>query len=351
MTEDPFTAALHADEHLIELPDVAPPIRPSTTFDRTGDDVYRRHSHDTVRRLEAVLGALEGGHAVVYPSGMGAVAGLLRYLRPSQISLPVERYHGVTDFVHAEAAAGSWSVAPDGALSAGDVLWVETPSNPSLLVTDIEAVARSAHRSGSILAVDATFATPILQRTLALGADYVMHSTTKFVGGHSDAMGGVIVTNNADDADALRLARSRDGLVPGTLDTWLTLRGVRTLPLRVQRQSASALEVAEFLDGRVPTVLYPGLPAHPGHEIASRQMSAFGGVVSIDLGEATPAGRFVAALQVFRDATSLGGVESLAEHRLLSDPDAPPGLVRLSIGLEEPAVLTRDLEQALSRTS
>jgi cystathionine gamma-synthase len=348
MPEDPHTKALHADAHLAELPDVAPPIRPSTTFDKGGRDTYRRDSHETVRRLEAVLGALEGGEAVVYPSGMGSVAALLRHLRPGRIYLPPERYHGVYDFVHTEAGRGSWRVTAAEDLGDGDLWWVETPSNPSCLITDVADVVARARDQGALVAVDATFATPVLQDTLGLGADFVMHAATKFIAGHSDAMGGVIATRDAVVAAELRLARSRDGLVPGSLETWLTLRGVRTLPLRVARQSATALEVARRLESLVPGVHYPGLESDPGHAAAVRQMRAFGAVVSFDVADELRAAGIVDRLSVFRNATSLGGVESLAEHRRASDPHAPPGLVRLSVGLEEPAVLIADLEAALS---
>lgn len=347
MTDTPFSAALHADDEFAESPDVAPPIRPATTFDRRGDHIYRRNSHETVQRLEAVLGALEGGHAVVYPSGMGSVAALLRYLRPARIALPDECYHGVRALVSEEARLGTWEVVEPDGLEAGDVRWLETPSNPTCRITDIAAVSAESAARGVAVIVDATFATPVLQDTLGLGANFAMHSTTKFIGGHSDAMGGVVVTGNEQVATSLRARRTRDGLVPGALETWLTLRGVRTLPLRIARQSKTAAVIASFLEGRVPAVHYPGLESDPGHEVAVRQMKAFGGVLSIDLREAEAAAQFVGRLSVFRDATSLGGVESLAEHRLLSDAHAPPGLVRLSIGLEEPDVLIGDLEAAL----
>ena len=348
MVDDPFTVALHADADLSELGDVAPPIRPSTTFNEGGDDKYRRHSHETVRRLEAVLGALDAGHAVMYPSGMGAVFALLRFLRPKRIFLPEERYPGVYDLVTSEAARGTWEVVADTAdLAEDDVWWVETPSNPSCLITDVAAVSETAHSQGALVVVDATFATPVLQDTLALGADYVMHSTTKFIAGHSDAMGGVIVVQDLETASDLRLARSRDGLVPGSLETWLTLRGVRTMPLRVYRQSASALRVAKYLQPRVPVTHYPGLAEDSGHVVAAAQMRAFGGVVSFELAGERQAREAVASLRLFRNATSLGGVESLAEHRLSSDAHAPPGLIRLSIGLEDPEALIRDLDSVL----
>jgi cystathionine gamma-synthase len=352
MPDTPHTAALHADGPLAELPDVAPPLRPATTFDRVGGgDTYRRAGHETVRRLEAVLGSLEGGHAVVYPSGMGAVDSLLRHVHPRRVALPEERYHGVYDLVHHEAERGRWSVVAPEVLEEGDIWWLETPSNPTCRITDIAAVAAEARERGVIVAVDATFATPVLQATLALGAHYAMHSTTKFIGGHSDAMGGVIVTADESTAADLREARTRHGLVPGAMETWLTLRGVRTLPLRVARQSASALAVAEHLVGRVAAVHYPGLRSDPGHAVASRQMSAFGGVLAFDVETAEAAAAIVRSFAVFRRATSLGGVESLAEHRLDSDPDAGPGIIRLSIGLEEPEVLTADLDRALAASS
>jgi cystathionine gamma-synthase len=174
-----------------------------------------------------------------------------------------------------------------------------------------------------------------------------MHATTKFIAGHSDAMGGVASTKDPAIAAELRGARKTDGAVPGTLETWLTLRGVRTLPLRVHRQSESALAVAQFLDGRVERVWYPGLPEDPGHDVALRQMDGFGGILSFEVADAAAAETVVEGLTVFTNATSLGGVESLVEHRLRSDPNAPPGLIRLSIGLEAPQALIEDLRRAV----
>jgi cystathionine gamma-synthase len=199
-----------------------------------------------------------------------------------------------------------------------------------------------------ITVVDATFATPILQSSLELGADFVVHSTTKAISGHSDAMGGVAITTNEAVAGDLAEARAREGYVPGSLETWLTLRGTRTLPLRVTHQSATAAAVARFLETRLDVVHYPGLESHPGHHIAARQMAAFGAMVSFELANREAAAAVVSRLRVFTVATSLGGVESLAEHRVVSDPTAPPGLIRLSIGLEAPSDLVADLEQALS---
>ena len=347
---DPATRALHADRSFAELPDVAPPIRPSTTFDReAGTAVYRRGDSDVAARLEAVIGDLEGGYAVAYPSGMAAMASVMRGLRPARVALPDDVYHGTRDFIAAEASHGAWDLVPEADLGEGDVQIIETPSNPKCLVVDIEAVASHAHDRGVILVVDSTFATPILQRPLAFGADVVVHSTTKFIAGHSDALGGVAVTPGAEAANVLRAARVRDGMIPGALETWLTLRGVRTLALRVERQSASALRIARFLveSAAVTRVWYPGLHGHPGHEVALRQMKMFGGVLSFEMNSAGAAASVVRSLRLFRRATSLGGVESLCEHRLDADPDAPPGLIRLSVGLEGVDDLVADLGAAL----
>lgn len=345
---DHWTAALHADDPLAELPDISPALRPSTTFQKSlGGRIYRRDGDETSDRLEAVLGALEGGHSTVFPSGMAAVAAILRWVRPQRVALPEDIYHGIAMLVERGVAAGDWNITDPEMLEAGDLWWVETPSNPKCLITDLTAIARAAAPRGVVTAVDATFATPVLQETLSFGVDFSMHATTKFIGGHSDAMGGVVSTRDESIATALRRARHDDGSVPGALETWLTLRGVRTLPLRIQRQSATALEVARFLAGKVPTVWYPGLRSHPGHEVAARQMSAFGGILSFEVESAATAATVVSRLSVFRNATSLGGVESLVEHRLDSDPSAPPGLIRLSVGLEDPAALIADLENAV----
>lgn len=321
----------------------------ATTYDRAAqhDLVYRRSEHPTTERLEAVLGALEGGDAVVYPSGMAAVLAVLRHLRPRRIALPRDVYHGTRKLVGSEAATGALSVTAPADLESGDVWWVETPSNPRCEITDIAAVARAAAERGVVVVVDSTFATPILQQPLALGAGLVLHSTTKFISGHSDAMGGVLVSGDGATADALRYRRMEDGATPGSLDVWLTLRGVRTLPLRVERQSQSAAEIAAWLAPRVPVVWHPSLPDHPGHAIAARQMRDFGGVLSFEVEGGEKAQSIVNRLRLFRTATSLGGVESLAEWRRSVNPAAPEGLIRLSVGLEAPVDLIADLGQAL----
>ncbi len=349
MEHDFFTAALHADDDIAELPDVAPALRPSTTFEYGTDGrIYRRAGDETTERLEAVLGALEGGHSVAYPSGMAAVAAVLRHVRPNRIALPDDVYHGVRDFVKLGVERGSWRVSGSADLESGDVRWLETPSNPKCLITDLAAAAREARERGVVTVADATFATPVLQQTLAFGVDFSVHATTKFIAGHSDAMGGVVSTLRSEIADGLRAARMIDGAIPGTLEAWLTLRGLRTLPLRVSRQSQTALAIAQFLDERVPTVWYPGLESHPGHDLAKRQMSAFGGVLAFEVADGERATQVLSKLRVFTDATSLGGVESLADYRLRSDPGAPPGLIRLSVGLESAEALIDDLDRALA---
>lgn len=342
------TRAVHADKVIDGGGDVAAPISVSTTYREGGERRYRRSSHATTERLEAVLGSLEGGTAVCYSSGMAAVAGVLDVVRPAQISLPSDVYHGVRQLVMARCDTGDLSVCLPEDLGEGDVWWIESPSNPKCLVSDLEAIAREAARRGVITVCDSTFATPVLDQPLRHGIDVVMHSTTKAIAGHSDALGGALVARSVTMADDLASMRSLTGAVPGALDVWLTLRGVRTLGLRVMRASSSAFEIAHWFDGRGLQTWYPGLAEHPGHDVAARQMKAFGSMLSIDLGSATVAGRFVAALDVFTNATSLGGVESLAEHRIVSDPTMDPGLVRLSIGIEDVEDLIADLDQALS---
>lgn len=345
---DPFTAALHADSKLRELPDVAPPIRPSTTFiDGTGRR-YRRASHETTERFESVVGALEGGHAVAYASGMAAVAAVVDRTRPARVHVP-EVYHGVRMLFESRQRAGHLELVDRDALGEGDLEWVESPSNPKCLITDITATAAENRARGTVTALDATFATPVLLQALALGADFVIHSATKAIGGHSDTHAGVVAVGDEDVAIGLREEREYSGAVPGSLDVWLALRGIRTLPLRMQRASDTAMRIAQWAHGEGITVYYPGLPSHPGHAIAVREMSGFGSMLAVDVGSADSAAAVVSSVSVFTNATSLGGVESLIEHRAVSDPDIDPGLIRISVGLEDPKDLIADLESALGR--
>jgi cystathionine gamma-synthase len=241
------------------------------------------------------------------------------------------------------------------------MVWVETPTNPLLNVVDIRTVAAAAHEVGAVVCVDNTFATPYLQRPLELGADLVVHSTTKYLGGHSDLVGGFAATSDPTVADRLAFLQNSLGTVPGPFDAWLVLRGLKTLALRMQRHCENAQAVAEFLDGHpsVERVLYPGLPGHPGHDVAARQMSGFGGMVSFLAGSADEAVALVSRTAIWKLAESLGGVESLIEvpaamtHASTADAPfaTPPNLVRLSVGIESAADLVADLEAALVRTA
>jgi len=341
------TRAVHADKEIDDGDDVAAPIHVSSTYREGGPRRYRRSSHATTERLEMVMGSLEGGTAVCYASGMAAAAAVLDVVRPARVTLPDDVYHGVRQLVESRAEAGALSMCRPEDLRQGDLWWIESPSNPLCLVTDLSEVADRARAEGVTTVCDSTFATPVLTQPLDHGIDIVMHSTTKSIAGHSDALGGVLVARPTGLADDLRAMRTLTGAVPGSLDVWLALRGVRTLKLRVLRACESALSIARWFDSRGVHTWYPGLPTHPGHEVAAEQMSAFGSMLSIDLGSASVAARFVADLGVFENATSLGGVESLAEHRIVSDPTTNPGLVRLSIGIEDVEDLIADLDQAL----
>lgn len=348
-TLDPATLALHADKGVESAPDVAPPLHMATTFAADNADglVYGRNDQMTRRRLEAVLGALEGGHAVMYASGLAAVHAALRHERPRRVAID-RGYHGTHAVLEHFHADGLEVIDLEAGLREGDLVWLETPKNPTCELEDIAAHAGRAHAAGARVAVDSTFATPVLQSPLALGADLVMHSTTKFISGHSDVLGGVLVTPEPEAAGRLRAERTVLGAVPGALETWLTLRSVRSLAVRVRRQSDSATRLAAWLEGRVTRVWHPSLASHPGYAIGRAQMRGPGGVLSIELADEEAAKALPGRLRLFTDATSLGGVESLIEWRRRHDPQAPPALLRLSVGLEAPEDLIADLEQGLA---
>jgi cystathionine gamma-synthase len=369
----PATLAVHAGaEPDAETGAVAPPIHLATTFrhgpagERIAGYEYQREGNPTQDRLETALAALEGGEAALaFASGMAAISGLLETLSAgSRILVPDDCYSGLR-FLAGEflPQRGVEAIAVDmadlGAVEAAcarpvAVLWVETPSNPLMKISDIAALARIAHRHGALLACDNTFATPVLQRPLALGADVVMHSTTKYFGGHSDVLGGALVFATRD-ATFERVAHRRHvtGAVLSPFNAWLTLRGCRSLPARMALHCANARRLAAFLATHpaVERVNYPGLDSHPGHEIAVRQMADSGAMLSIQLRggrEATlaAAGR----LRLFTNATSLGGCESLVEHRASVEgpnPVSPQNLLRISVGLEHVDDLIADWDQAL----
>ena len=353
---------------------VVPAVSLATTFEQeaVGKPLafeYSRSGNPTRAALEAHLAVLEGAaHGFAFASGLAAEDALLRLLAPGDRAvLPHDAYGGTIRLatkVHAPAGLEVTTVdltdlaAVEEAVAGARLVWLETPSNPWLHVLDIEAIATLAHRHDGIVVVDNTFATPALQQPLALGADIVVHSTTKYLGGHSDVVGGFAATSDDELAERIGFLQNAAGAVPGPLDCYLVHRGAKTLPLRMERHSQSALAVALELDAHpaVARVHYPGLPAHPGHEVARRQMSAFGGMVSLQL-----AGGEAAALElcrrteVFTLAESLGAVESLIEHpaRMThmsvagTGNEVPDDLVRLSIGIEDVDDLLADLRQAL----
>jgi len=341
----PDTLAIHADAGLEPLSDVAPSIHVATTFaaDNPEGLVYAREAQPTRLRLEAVLGALEGGAAVVYSSGQAATMAALMHLSPRRVAL-ADGYHGTRSVLEALRME---PVELDAPLLRGDLVWLETPRNPTAEVFDVEAHCARAHRAGASIVVDSTLATPVLLRPLELGADLVMHSATKFLSGHSDALAGVLVARDPGVALELKTARTVTGSVPGSLETWLVLRGLRTLPVRIRRQCETATRLAAWLVGRVPRVLHPSLPGHPGEEVARRQMSGPGAVIAFELRSEEEARGLPRRLRLIREATSLGAVETLIDYRKRHDPRAPPGLLRLSVGLEDFEDLAADLEGAL----
>jgi cystathionine beta-lyase/cystathionine gamma-synthase len=331
---------------------------------------YSRTGNPTRAALETCLAALEGGEfGLAFASGLAATDAVLATLGPGDHIIAAEDLYGGTyrmferiyrprglDISYVDgrdAAAFEAALCP-----ATRLIWIETPTNPLLQLVDIAAVAQVATRHGALLAVDNTFATPYLQRPLELGAHAVIHSTTKYLGGHSDVVGGALITSDEALYDACRFYQNAAGAVPGPFDAWLTLRGIKTLAVRMDRHQQNAMRVARFMQGhaRVRAVYYPGLDEHPQHELASRQMSGYGGMLSFDIeGGREAANTFLKSLRVFSLAESLGGVESLAcypaemthgaipeEERLRRGITA--GLVRLSVGIEDGDDLLADLE-------
>lgn len=341
------------------------PISVSSTFQHfTGRD-YARDGSDTVAAFEAALGALEGGKALSVSSGMAAVALLVEGLpAASKIVMPLSAYSGVVMVITEQHRLGKAEVTEvdltdtDAVIKAlgskTDLLWIESPSNPMLGVADIPALIKAGHAVGATVVVDCTFTTPLLQRPLELGADVVMHSVTKFIGGHSDLLMGALVF--ADPALAAKVKQRRfiTGALPGTLEAFLALRGLRTLPIRVERHQQNAAEIAARLDSHpaVEVVLFPGLASHPGHKRAKAQQHGFGSMMSFMVhgGEAA-AKAFCDAVQLLLHATSLGGVESLIERRAQYPVDAArgatPNLIRLSVGIEHVEDIWADLERGL----
>ena len=350
------------------------PVHTATTFLRDADNQYRRGrsyaraDNASYDQPEALITALEGGAAsLVFASGMGAAAAVFNSLPPgSHVLAPRVMYWALRRWLGAQAENGALAVdfadmsslaALRAAVKPGQtrLVWIETPANPLWSITDIEGAAEIAHAAGALLAVDSTAATPVLTRPLALGADIVMHSATKYLNGHSDVIAGSLTTARKDEFwQRIVAARSGYGAILGSFEAYLLLRGMRTLYPRVERACRSAQLIAERLAGhkRVLEVLYPGLPGAQGHEVAARQMQdGFGGMLSIRVkgGEAAAIAT-AARVEIWKRATSLGGVESLLEHRASVEgtgSPVPPDLLRLSVGIEDPDDLIADLETAL----
>lgn len=354
---------------------VVPSLQLSTTFARDddyqllGDYSYRRYGSPTLAEAEAVLRDLDGGaDALLFGTGLGASAALLETLRAGdRLVAPRIMYHGTQDWMrHLEERRGVVLTFfdagdPDGldqALATGraTMVWTESPVNPTWDVVDLTHAAEAAHRAGAVLVVDSTAAPPITTRPLALGADFVVHSATKYLNGHSDVLGGVVITQTLGTRwEEVMQIRKLTGGIMAPFEAWLLMRGLKTLAVRFDRCSASALQIAQHFHNHpsLEAVLYPGLESHPRHELAARQMTrGFGGMMSLMIrGDGVQTQAVARRLHTFVRATSLGGVESLAEHRAtVEGPHSvvPHNLLRLSIGLEDPRDLIADLEAALA---
>ena len=368
------TLAVHAG-HAVDAGTgaVTEAIHLSTTFERDADGGYSRgflysRNHNPNRNaLEAALAALEGGAGgAAFGSGLAAVTAIFQGLAPGDhVIAPGDIYHGTANVL--KHLFAKWGVTAsfidmknlDAVRSAltpqTRIIWIETPSNPLLQCVDIVAIAEIAHAHGARAIADNTFASPVLQQPLALGCDMVMHATTKYLGGRSDVLGGAVVTRLDDEHFAqLRTAQLFGGAVPSPFDCWLVMRSLPTLPYRMQAHCANAQKVAEFLaqHDKVSVTHYPGLPGNPFHALAARQMSGFGGMLSFEVKGGKDAAMALAAhVEIFTRATSLGGVESLIEHRAsIEGPQSktPQGLLRVSVGLEHADDLIDDLAQALT---
>ncbi|RMF94109.1 MAG: aminotransferase class V-fold PLP-dependent enzyme [Nitrospinota bacterium] len=367
------TLAVHAG-HTIDpgTGAVTPPIHLSTTFEREADGsyprgyLYIRNRNPNRDALEQCLAALEGGQgAAAFSSGSAATMSVFQALSPGDHLLAsVDVYYGTARLLQEMFVPWGIEVTFVDMTDPGQVeqalrpntrlFWVETPSNPLLKITDIARIAQIAHQAGARCVCDNTWASPILQRPLDLGADLVVHATTKYLGGHGDVLGGAVICKEEDDFfQRIRQIQISGGAVPSPFDCWLVLRGIRTLPYRMRAHAENALKVAKFLHqhAQVEAVHYPGLPEHPGHAIATRQMRLYGGMASFQVrGGRERAMEVAAKVRLFIRATSLGGPESLIEHRAsIEGPGTrtPENLLRLSIGLEHPDDLIEDLAQAL----
>ena len=357
---------------------VAVPVYQTSTYAQEGlgknkGYEYARSQNPTREALEANLASLENGvHGLCYGSGLAATTNLLCLLKAGDHVVASNNMYGGT-FRLFDQVFGNFGLTVTyvdssdlgqveaAIVPATKLLYVETPTNPLLTITDLAGIAQIAAKPGLISACDNTFATPYLQRPLELGIDIVLHSTTKYLNGHSDMVGGALIVRRDDLGQRLRFLQNAVGAVPGPWDCWLALRGTKTLSMRMDRHQANAAQIASYLAGekKVKRLFYPGLPNHPGHALAKRQMSGFGGIVTLDLGDLAGGKRFAEALRLFTLAESLGGVESLVTHPASMTHASVPkaqreatgftdGLVRLSVGCEDAADLLADVSQALA---
>jgi len=371
------TRAIHAGQVPDPLAGAAmPPIYQTSTYIQEGlgrnkGYEYARTQNPTREALERNVASLEGGaHGFAFGSGLAALDAVLKLLKAGDHVVCGENVYGgsmrlmtqvYSDLGLRFSFVDMRRMEPiEQALTpATKMVYCETPTNPMMFLTDLAAVGDLTQARGLLYVVDNTFATPYFQRPLAFGADIVLHSTTKYLNGHSDIVGGLLVTGRDDLAERLGFLQNASGAVPGPMDCWLALRGIKTLPLRMRQHDANGRRLAQWLSGRreVTKLYYPGLPSHPQHELACRQMTGFGGMISLDLGSAARARRFVEAVRVFALAESLGGVESLIGHPASMTHASVPAalreamgltdsLVRLSCGCEDPEDLMADLERA-----
>ncbi len=361
----PASLTVHAGRPARE-PDapLSEPVSFAATYVAGGPLGYGRFGNPTWSALEDALGALEGGRALAFGSGMGATAAVLDLVpMGGRVVVPRHGYSGLLALLDQQAATGRVTVervdiadtaAVAAALPGAALLWAETPTNPALEVADLAALCAAAREAGTVVAVDNTFATPLLQRPLDLGADLVVHSATKFLSGHSDVVLGAVVTRDDTMYEEVAVRRRNHGAVPGPMEAWLALRGMRTLALRLDRaqQNAGVLATRLAEHPGITRVRYPGLPGDPGHALASRQMSGYGALLAIEVaGDADDADRVCEKVRLWVHATSLGGVESMLERRRrwpAESPTIPQTLLRLSVGIEHVDDLWADLDQALS---
>ena len=368
MTPDPTTGA------------IVPPLYQTATYvlEEVGKDKgfdYTRSSNPTRQVMEEILAVLDGGKfGIAFASGMSAVDSCMKLLKAGDhVICSDDVYGGVSRHfnqilvnydLHFTYVDSSNSTNIENAIQSNTkLIWVETPTNPLLKITDLEAVGNIAKKHNILFGVDSTFATPVFLRPLEFGADLVMHSTTKYLSGHNQLIGGVVITNREDLFDQLKFVQKSIGAVPGPFDCWLTILGIKTLDLRMKKHDSNAQTVAEYLEDhpKVSSVTYPGLPSHPAHETAKKQMSGFSGMISFELTGGIQAGKIVMnSVKLAKLAESLGAVETMITHpATMTHADVPKderdargltdGLVRLSVGIENPDDIIADLEQALNR--